>query len=400
MNTDMSRSIIRILGILATFLVIFIAVRWLSVETPVSPVANPTATHSPPTPSGIAPNQTDQEPYDPVRLAWFYKPPDDSALSVLAENFDVFILTHKDERQRDILKSLGVKSPIFVYLQFVEIKDPGSCTEDPQGNQVAYQAGDFCEISEQHPDWFLLDQNGNRIANGKSFYMDPGNPEYQAFWLQRARTLQEQFHWDGIFIDNLEASPEKLSDRGITPAKYPDDSSYQAAIEGFLKYLHENYFGPNGVPVVANIISSSDWNVWLHYLQYLNGAMIEAFAVDWSNDYSSPVAWESEMEAIEQALSQEKTLILVSQVDQPDADSNRQQFAFASYLLIANENVSFRYADSHNYQEILLYDNYSLNLGKPLGPRYQQGFYWRRDFTNGYILVNPSTHSAEIKSDP
>jgi len=286
-----------------------------------------------------------------------------------------------------------------MYLQLVEIKDPGSCTEDPQGNQVAYQVGDFCEISEQHLDWFLLDQNGNRIVDGNSFYMDPGNAGYQAFWLQRARALHEQFHWDGIFIDNLEASLDKLDkDGGALPAKYPDDASYQSAIEGFLIYLHKNYFEPSGQPVLANIVSVGDWNVWLRYLQYLDGAMIEAFAVDWSDGYSSPSDWKSEMDAIDQALLQGKTLILVSQMEEPD--SNRQRFALASYLLIANENVSFRYANSDSYKEVLLYENYFINLGKPLGPRYQKGFSWQRDFANGYVIVNPRTQSAEIKSPP
>jgi len=373
------------------------AVKLRPVETQIPTRAHSAATRSLATPPGIDP---DQDPYEAVRLAWFYKPPDDVLLPILAENFDAFILTHKDERQRDVLKSLGVKSPIFVYLQFVEIKDPGSCTEDPQGNQVAYQVGDFCEISEQHPDWFLLNQNGDRIVNGNSFYMDPGNTEYRAFWLERAKSLQEQFHWDGIFIDNLEASLSKLSDRGHVPAKYPDDTSYQFAIEGFLSYLHENYFKSSGQPVLANIISVRDWKVWLRYLQYLNGAMIESFAVDWSNDYLSPTAWESEMNAIDQAVLQKKTLILVSQMEESDTNANRQQFAFASYLLIANENVSFRYADSDSYREVLLYENYFLNLGKPLGLRYQQGLSWRRDFTNGYVIVNPWTHGAEIKSIP
>ena len=396
MNTGISPAAKRILGVsLAFFIVILILVRLVSSEAPISPRAD-TTPFVPSTPSLEI--NLDQDSYDVVRLAWFYKPPDDLFLPILAENFDAFILTHKDEKQREALKSLGVKSPIFVYLQLVEIKDSGSCTEDPQGNQVAYQTGDFCEINEQHPDWFLLDQYGNRIVNGNSVYMDPGNMEYRAFWLKRARALQEQFHWDGIFIDNLEASLGKISNKGTILAKYPDDASYQSAIEGFLKYLHENYFAPSGQPVLANIISIRDCKVWLRYLQYLDGAMIEAFAVDWSNDYRSASDWESQLSVIDQALSQGKTLILVSQAEHPD--SNRQEFAFASYLLVANENVSFRYADSEGYREISLFENYFLDLGEPLGPRYKKGFAWRRDFNNGYILVNPWTHSAEIKLIP
>src|SRR5262249_10948407 len=149
-------------------------------------------------------------------------------LPTLAEKFDVFILTHKDEDERDKLKALGVKSPILLYLQLLEIKNPGSCTESPQGNQVAYQVGDFCQISEQHPDWSLLDQSGKRIVENNSVYMDPGNAEYRAFWLQRAKALQEQYHWDGFFIDNLEISLSKIAAKGVIPAKYPTDVVYQA----------------------------------------------------------------------------------------------------------------------------------------------------------------------------
>ena len=326
-----------------------------------------------------------------------HKPPEDHLLPVLAQKFDVFILTHKDEEQRDALKSLGVKSPILLYLQLLEIKDPGSCTQKPQGNQVAYEVGDFCEISQQHPDWFLLDQNGNRIVDNESVYMDPGNEEYRLFWLQRAKTLLEQYHWDGLFIDNLEASLSKINSKGVVPAKYPDDASYQAAIEGFLNYLHADYFEPRKQPVLANIISMKDWSVWQHYLQYLDGAMIEAFAVDWNNDYRSVSDWERQMQAIDEALLREKNLILVAQAEQPD--ENRQLFALASYLLVANNNASFRYADSNGYRELLLYENYFLDLGNPLGPRYKKGSFWRRDFTNGYVLVDPETQRAEIRLD-
>jgi hypothetical protein len=283
-------------------------------------------------------------------------------------------------------------------LLFAEIRDPESCTDGPQGNQVAFEPGDFCEISENHPDWFLLDQNGNRIVSNNTFFMDPGNAEYRAFWLERAKTLQEQYHWDGFFIDNVDVSLNKLENMGVTPAKYPDNSSYQAAIEGFLKYLHESYFEPSGLPVLANIISVSDWKVWLRYLEYLDGAMIEAFAVDWSNGYRSPTDWKEQVSAAEQALAQEKTLILVSQAGA--ARPEHQQFALASYLMVADRNAYFRYADSDNYREVSLYENFSLDLGPALGPRYKDGEQWRRDFANGSVVVDLNAKTSEIQLTP
>ena len=397
MNTSRFRFAIGLL--IAILIVVLIVGRLLSLESASHPPADVTATivNTAVSPTPALESASDHA-FENIQLAWFYKPPEKDSLPTLVENYDIFVLTHKDEGQRDTLKSLGVKSPIFVYLQFVEIKDPGSCTEGPQGNQVAYQAGDFCEISENHPDWFLLDQNGQRIVGGDTYYMDPGNAEYRAFWLERAKALQEQYDWDGVFIDNVEVSLNKLENRGITPAKYPTDASYQVAIEGFLKYVYESYFKPNRQPVLANIISVDDWEVWLRYLQYLDGAMIEAFAVDWSNGYRSPTDWKEQISAAEQALSQGKKLILVSQSG--EARPKHQLFSLASYLLVADKNAYFRYADSNNYREISLYENYSLDLGAALGPRYKDGSFWRRDFTNGTVLVDPKTNSAEIQLSP
>jgi hypothetical protein len=45
---------------------------------------------------------------------------------------------------------------------------------------------------------------------------------------------------------------------------------------------------------------------------------------------------------------------------------------------------------------IWFYDNYRIDLGQPLGPRYQEGKIWRRDFANGSVLIDPKKHTATI----
>jgi hypothetical protein len=180
--------------------------------------------------------------------------------------------------------------------------------------------------------------------------------------------------------------------------KYPNDASYQAATEGFLQYLRDNLFEPHQLPVLANIISVKDRQVWLRYLQYLDGAMIESFAVDWSQDYRSAANWEDQMAAIEVALSQGKNLILVAQADQYDLF--RQQFALASYLLVANENAFFRYADGDGYREVGLYENYFLDLGEPLSPR-QRGSFWARSPTGMFSsTANAGRNCVDSVSSP
>lgn len=337
-----------------------------------------------------------------VNLAWFYKPPSNGDATTINSNFGNVVLTAGDETFRDQLIASGFTSTIPQYYRADAIQDPGSCTTAPYKNQVAYKVGDFCDISQNHPDWFLLDTNGRRILMTNSYYrMDPGNAGWRSFFVSRLIEANQARGWSGVFLDNVEASLSKMQRDGITPARYSSDASYQTAVQGFLQYLYVNYSQVYNRPVLANIIerSSSDETTWFNYMQYLSGAMQECWSVGWSStSYLSTTAWNYDMALAERTQSQGKILIAIAQGDQ--ADTSREKFAFASYLLVSNGKASFRYANSSVYSQVWLYNNYSVQLGTPLGARYQSGTTWRRDFTNGYVIVDPTNHTATISTSP
>jgi hypothetical protein len=103
------------------------------------------------------------------------------------------------------------------------------------------------------------------------------------------------------------------------------------------------------------------------------------------------------MSLAEKTQNQGKHIILVA--PGTEADTNRQNFAFASYLLISNGKAAFRYSNETSYRQVWLYNNYRVDLGTPLGARYQSGSSWRRDFTQGYVIVDPVNHTATISTD-
>lgn len=387
----------RFIQFLATTLVVLITVTLISYEE-----GPPSSDEQHPTKELIAtsaPSDFDPPPATPtmqleIQLAWFYRPPEEELLQVLLQNFDIFILGHKAESQRDQLRSMGVTAPILQYLLLTEIRDPGNCTDIPLGNQVAFHPGDYCMIDAEHPDWFLLDEHGKRLGGGDVHWMDPGNPGFREFWLTRAREMQERYGWNGIFIDNAFAGLGKYRNLNALPQKYNSDAEYQESVKGFLEYLRVNYFLPSGRKMYANIATVDDHEVWQEYLDFLDGVMVENFAAGWLGRNKNRGKWEEQMSALEEAHRRGKTTILVSQGEQDDLE--RQEFSFASYLLIANEYAFFRYAQSDFYSQLWLYENYNLELGAPLSPRYREGTNWRRDFLNGYVIVNPTTLNAEI----
>jgi hypothetical protein len=332
-----------------------------------------------------------------VELAWFYKPPSDGNIEVLSENFSRFVLTKNDESERDTLYAQGVNTPILRYLRIDAIQNPGDCTSQPLRNQIADRPGEFCEIRDNHPEWFMRTSSGALITGADGFvYMDPGNVEWRQYFLDRMAESQQLDGWFGIFFDNVEASLAKRERSGALPGDYLGEIAYQNAIAGFLEYLRINYFVPTGEPVYANIIELRDERVWFRYLESLDGAMSENWSVDWNDEYLSPERWLWHMNIAETTQAQGKHMLSVAQGQA--LDNKRQQFAFASYLLINWGNASFRYTNAGTYDSTWLYDNYRIPLGDPVGARYEQDGWWIREFANGYVGVNPETYQSVIET--
>ena len=98
------------------------------------------------------------------------------------------------------------------------------------------------------------------------------------------------------------------------------------------------------------MISLRDDVVWFRYLQRLDGATVERFAMGWqSGQYLDAVTWEDQLTQMEQVQVLGKQLILVAQGT--PTDNKWQTFASASYLLISAGRASFRFTYSDNYNE-------------------------------------------------
>jgi hypothetical protein len=340
------------------------------------------------------------------QLIWFYKPPRGLDAETLLQKFDSFILTKNDEEFRDTLYEIKPDAQILQYVHFDVIHDPcglttgaerDDCTCEtakPYSNNVAWLPQDICDIIAHHPDWFLRDKHGNYIYNENFIYMDPGNQEWREFWLDRVKYSQEVLGWNGVYLDNVEGSigRQTSGDMGLL---FYDDETYRQQVNGFLQYIYEVYFEPEGIQVYANIIGAEQTSTWLDYIQYLDGALNESWAAGWHDTYFPPEKWEQDLALAELIQAQGKDAILIMQGSQDN--TQRQLFAFASYLLVQSERAYFRYAHSSAYREAWLYDNYAYDIGDYINMRYvvSDGI-WRRDFTNGFVEVDPDAIAVNI----
>jgi hypothetical protein len=336
-------------------------------------------------------------------LGYFYRPPVGTSADGLAASHNRYILTKLDEPTREALKARGAKGPFLQYLRFEAIMDDTGLGYQWH-NQVAWKPGDWQNISTNHPDWFLLDTNGRRMKAGiggddeQRFYlMDPMHPGWRQFFLTRMREMQTTYGWDGVFLDNVELSLAKRQRTGAVPAKYSTDTAYTTAVKSFLTFLRTEYFTPTGRPVEANLIEqrTGDDPVWHDMLTQLDGGMREGWVAGWNyTSLQSEWSWSREMDQAERSQAAGKHVWLVDYGRKDDLD--RQQFSYASYLLVNNGRATYRYTDATRYNEVWTYPNYTLKLGTPLGPRYKTGTTWKRDFTAGTVTVDPTTGTSTI----
>lgn len=340
-----------------------------------------------------------------VHQVFYYKPPVNIPLSELSEKYPAIILTGRDETVRDEIVGFGQNKQILRYILFNQIKTQTDCSETPWQNQAAYKPGDYCEINSVHPDWFLRNKKNNAISEKEYDYtwMDPLSSGWRTFFTDRAISYQESNQWNGFFFDNVEASWDKPIREGAFSGflYFADERSYLDAIAGFLQYatgkIRETF--PEQ-PILANIIeinyfSSDSINSVYRYLEYLDGIMIENFAVDWHSGYKPEAQWEAQMDLIENAQKLGRNVILSASSQNNSGNLDRIAFSLGSYLLVDRGLAVFRYVED-DLQNAVHYNIFDITLGAPSGYRYQKDGVWYRDFEHGTVMVDPANHSAAI----
>lgn len=350
-----------------------------------------------------------------IQLTWFFIPEENENLERMSEHFDHFVLTKNFEKDRDKLIEWG-EDPVLQYITVDSIDDPCfqarepsgttcDCHRDPRNNNVGWEPNDVCWIRDNHPDWFLRDADGDIIYSGYGgnnnpyVILDPGNPGWREFFLERIMYSQEELGWHGIFFDNVGEIFTAHTGNPVPLRDYPTDKSYQDAMVGFLSYLRSNYFGPEGRPMYANF--SALWDrgpAYYRYLEQLDGVMDEYWAVT-KDGYYPILSFEKRLEGAVRTQELGNTMMLVSQGSRDNYA--RQRFSLATYLLIATDQAFFRYTSAvqGGYDQIWLYDNYDTYLGDPEGSYYREGDKFYRDFTHGRVMVDPINHESSITAN-
>lgn len=224
---------------------------------------------------------------------------------------------------------------------------------------------------------YLRNPDGSRCAfgwasdawgHGEIWAMDPRNPDWVELIISFYRVVLEQPQHDGIIVDMvLEKSwcPEAIS-----------DGDWLMATRAIMEKLQE--VNTQQKPVIFNAgCRFSDID---EYQDFFDGYVLEnLLGTQCGTDFT---------DALETPTGEYLVVYAVDTDDTGEVDLDKMRLGLVLSLL--GDNTYFAYDfGPRDHGQAWWFPEYDIDLGSPLGPYYEQGGAYRRDFKNGSVVFTP-----------
>ena len=323
----------------------------------------------------------------------------DHAASVLSTGYGVVVLNSWDEA---LILSIRAAQPGVRILLYQDISSTRSyaCRDGVDDALLPTGVG-YCWARAHRPRWFLRDTLGRRVewrGYEGHWWMDVGRSGYQRRWARSVISGLSEGGWDGVMADNAISVPAYYLHPRQQLRRYPTAEAYADATERFLSSV-----GPRvqaaGFEFVPNIggadLGPDQLSSWL---PFTSGVLREFWALYGTGDGPPFTGWDwgrtstlDEMDAVQGA---GKTFLAVTYGDFEYASDANARAKLLGRVVRRGRSVLLPTRRRSRPVGTRLGD---LLIGSgPVGPRVAVGGAWRRDYTDGVAVVNPSTAPQEV----
>lgn len=282
---------------------------------------------------------------------------------------------------------------VLVYAE-AQTEGPSSCQYDTHPSWGI----SYCFANANHPEWFLLDRNGQRVQYTDNGYyeMDLGSTTYQQAWAANEIALARRDGFNGVDMDDVNLAPAHGTDGAL--AKY-SDAQYEATVQAFVAVVSRELRAA-GLTVSANVGNADPWdgNALAESEQMASNLSIynHEFWLRWQEgtplmngaEWLASIHMQESIEATGTAF----TALTYGSIN----DVTAMRYARASFLLGWNGRAGSALIYRPDPDVVDPYSpDWTTNVGTPSGARFAVGVGWRRDFSGGTVLVNPSGSASQ-----
>ena len=326
----------------------------------------------------------------------------------------VVVQPYNSELSQDQISTLhseNKNTKVIRYVDTSESIDTVTALTDPRTWSLDYARrlntdAEWNAIWSSHQSWLLKDSKGqyiNRPASNsyemnpkRAYLMDQGSAGWRD-WLVNKVSQRLSYGYDGVFLDQCSPTPAGYS---AIPAKYASNYGlWRNDVNGLINYIKSKF--PK-----ALIITNSIWQGQTYYANASpnpidanneDGTEIEGFVNGrGEGPTESEANWLKEVKIVKKLGDEGKMVLARAAIGASSADSPKKLLVYALATFLLGKSGSGAYFSFYAAKAETGFDSnyingiYSLPLGEATGVYYQRDIAYRRDFTNGKVIVNPS----------
>ncbi len=316
--------------------------------------------------------------------------------------WDLLILDMETQvNSRELLKKLRVLNPsilLYVYITPQDIRTDAA--QSPSVLRRKLASG----IAEE---WYVTNQDGKKFSSWPGMVMlnvadnapAVNGVRYNQYLAKFVNDeLLSTGLWDGVFFDNAWEGVSWFGGKNFDLDKDGvNDSDPDSHWINGARFVYEETRRLNGGKYL--VMANGGTKV---YRSQLNGLMLETFPNygGWKGTMDIYSAYEKEKQFFPQTMVVNRNT--QNNLGRKD-DYRSVRYGLASTLL-GNGYFSFDYGDQ-DHSQTWWYDEYNVNLGDPIGEavsllgstaKFNENDVWRREYTNGVAVVNPSNESKNV----
>ena len=335
----------------------------------------------------------------------------------------LFMETDKVDHQLTTAEAKQIASRFDVIVAQAGFFDPdqfsGMRSANPRMRLLVYVDG---MLSDNDPGgtlwpnaWYAHDSNGNKITTrqpGDHYLMNPANTGWGGK-ITNDCSDGVAMGYDGCFLDSMGLAPFSTSyatGRPINPStgQVWTEHAWLNATDAVGQRVN-NALGT--ALVVLNGLGAgwryqNDPAATSALLKGVDGAMAELFVRaphEAIQARRSETMWKYDVDMLVDAGMRGKSLVVTTKTwttsTQPQRDTVHK-YALATFLLGTNGKSFFSFVESDDYDSAIADSAYDrVNVGTPRSPYAKVDGLYRRNFTNGVAVVNPTSSPASTVLD-
>ena len=271
-------------------------------------------------------------------------------------------------------------------------------------SRVARRPGAEHDNANPGDPWMLRDLTGQPIHSrfyASDYYANIASASFRKRVVSNLLAAIKNTRFDGFFFDeigplyyNYLGNPVYANAPSPT---FPDNASFQRAIQGFMDYVGPSiksqglYVGINGaVSAGSDGIQTTAW--WEAVGKDVDGLSVEFFEMDGNGKtLRANPDYTNQLKIVDAAQNQGKDFY--AGMSGSASETAKMMYGKAAFLLKWNGRGGGFYwhlstSDPWN-------PAWTTDIGTPSGAMYAVGGGWRRNYSAGTVIVNPSAASAQ-----